>query len=200
MRPGIGLRAAWTSALFLTVSGPLFAAVTEPGEAAGEHEADTWMGIPRWIILTLNLVVFFGILIYFAGPAVAEFLQGKQEEVDTALREAERQRAEAERMSDQLKEKIEDLRAEMADLRSRAEREGRREREEILREAARERERVKEQTKHEISHRLDQAREELTRHAVALASDLAERKLSSELTEDDKKRLFERNLVRLEQK
>lgn len=200
MSRGLRLRTAWTSAFVLTVSSPLFAAVTEHGEASGEHEADTWLGIPRWIILTLNLVVFFGILIYFAGPAVAEFLQGKQEEVDTALQEAERQRLEAEQMSEELKAEIATLRAEVSELRARAEREGEREREEILREAARERERVKEQTRNEVAHRLDEARDELTRHAVALASDLAERKLASEITEQDKRRLFERNLVRLEQK
>lgn len=190
------LRAACAAAFLLTVTSPLFAVPAEGGEGG----SDSWLGMPRWILLVINLVVFLGILVYFAGPAVAAFLGGKQEEVEKSLAEAERQRAEAEQMSQKLEAQVVALRAEVEELRQRAEREGGREREEILREAERERERIREQTKGEIAHRLQQARQELTRHAVALASGLAEEKLASEITSKDRERLFEANLVRLEQK
>lgn len=193
------LRTAWAAAFLWTVSSPLFAVPADPGAESG-HEVETWLGIPRWILLGFNLLVFIGILVYFAGPAIAAFLGEKQEEVEKALAEAERQRTEAEQMSKKLEVQVAALRAEVEELRERAEREGAREREEILREAARERERIQEQTEGEIAHRLHQARQELTRHAVALASGLAEEKLATEITSDDRKRLFEANLVRLERK
>ena len=85
-------------------------------------------------------------------------------------------------------------------LLERAERESEREREEILAEAARERERLAEQARAEIDQRLAQARKELTRHAVALASGLAEERLEKELTREDRRRLFDDNLVRLERR
>jgi F-type H+-transporting ATPase subunit b len=190
-------RAAWTAAVLATLSSPLFA-VVEGEHGEGGHEADTWLGIPRWIILGLNLVVFIGILVYFAGPAVAAFLGEKKNEVAKALAEAERQRAEAEQMAERLEAQVTALRAEVEELRQRAEQEGEREREEILRQAARERERIRQQTEDEIEHRLELARQELTRHAVALASRLAEKTLETEITTDDRRRLFDANLDRLE--
>ena len=191
------LRTAWTAAVLAVVSMPVFAAA-----GSGDHGegADTFLGLPRWIFLAFNLIVFIGILVYFAGPAVAAFLGEKRDEVTKALAEAERQRAEAEAMSEKLAAQVAALRAEVEELRERAEREGEREREEILREAARERDRIKQQTEDEIAHRLEQARQELTRHAVELASRLAEERLESTITADDRHRLFEANLARLERK
>lgn len=168
-------------------------------EAAHEEaHVETWLGIPSWIFWTINLIVFFGLIAYFAGPAVVQFFDDKRRQIRHDLERAEEQRAEAEEMEVRLASQIASLKQEIDELRERAESEGEREREEIIAEAERERKRLVEQTESEISQRLREARRELSEHAAELAGQIAESRLDSGLTEADRERVVERNLARLE--
>jgi len=194
-------RAVATVASFVTaafLAAPAFAA--EAAEHGGEHVKQTFLGLPYEVFWTLNLVVFLGLLAKFAGPALVKFLEGKQQDLAHALAEADRQRAEAAGMEGRLAAQIADLRREVDELAARAEREGQREREEILAEAQRESARIETAARTEIAQGLQQAKAQLTAHAAKLATDLAEDRLSSGLTREDKKRLFRDNLARLEKK
>jgi F-type H+-transporting ATPase subunit b len=171
-----------------------------PAWAAPQAGSDTVYGVPRWLILAFNLAVFLGIIVYFAGPAVVRFLEDKKRDLRHAIEEAARQRVEAEQMAATLSVQIGELRREMDELLARAEREGERERGEVLAQAERESVRLRDDARQEIRHRLEQARQELTRHAVALASRLAEERLSQRLTPEDRRRLFQENLARLERR
>ena len=188
--------ASFVTAAFL--AAPALAA--EAAEHGGEHAKQTFLGLPYEIFWTLNLVVFLGLLAKFAGPALVKFLEGKQQDLAHALAEADRQRAEAAGMEGRLAAQIADLRREVDELAARAEREGQREREEILAEAQRESARIETAARSEIAQGLQQAKAQLTAHAAKLATDLAEDRLSSGLTREDKKRLFRDNLARLERK
>jgi F-type H+-transporting ATPase subunit b len=180
-------------------------AVAEHGEAAGEHggaqegaHADTWLGLPRPIFLAINLLAFFAILVRFAGPALMGFLSDKQREIRHALAEADRQREEAAGMEARLAAQIAELRREVDELAERSAREAERERQEILAEAERDRERLESSARAEIEQGLLQAQQRLTAHAAALATQLAEERLASGLTREDRKRLFRDNLRKLE--
>ena len=195
------LRAVATVASFVIaafLAAPALAA--EAAEHGGEHAKQTFLGLPYEVFWTLNLVVFLGLLAKFAGPALVKFLEGKQQDLAHALAEADRQRAEAAGMEGRLAAQIADLRREVDELAARAEREGQREREEILAEAQRESARIETAARSEIAQGLQQAKAQLTAHAAKLATDLAEDRLSSGLTREDKKRLFRDNLARLEKK
>ena len=173
--------------------------------AAAEHGAepahsDKWLGLPRPVFLILNLIVFFAVLVRFAGPALASFLTDKQREMQHALAEADRQRAEAAGMESRLAAQIAELRREVEELAERSAREAERERHEILEEAERERERLETSARAEIEQGLLQAQQRLTAHAASLATRLAEERLASGLTREDRKRLFRDNLRRLESK
>jgi F-type H+-transporting ATPase subunit b len=128
------------------------------------------------------------------------FLEDKQQELAHQLAEADRQQAEAASMESRLSAQIAELRREIDEVTGRAVREGERERDEILVEAGHEVERIQASARTEIAQGLQQARQQLTAHAALLAADLAERRLASGLTRDDKKRLFRENLARLERK
>jgi F-type H+-transporting ATPase subunit b len=203
------------AALFVALlAAPVFAA--EPAEhaaaphdaaggaaaehAAGEHDSGTFLGLPYEVYWTLNLVLFLGILAWAAGPALVRFLEDKQRGLAHALAEADRQRDEAASMESRVAVQIAELRREVDELSARAEREGQREREEILAEAAREANRVEQSARAEIAQGLQHARQQLTAHAARLASELAEQRLASGLTREDRKRLFRDNLARLERK
>ena len=173
--------------------------------ARGEHGAapahsDKWLGLPRPVFLILNLIVFFAVLVRFAGPALASFLTDKQREMQHALAEADRQRAEAAGMESRLAAQIAELRREVEELAERSARDAERERHEILAEAERDRERLETSARAEIEQGLLQAQQRLTAHAAALATRLAEERLASGLTREDRKRLFRDNLRRLESK
>jgi F-type H+-transporting ATPase subunit b len=118
--------------------------------------------------------------------------------VKHSLVEAARQRDEAATMESRLAAQIAELRREVDEIAARAAREGEREKQEILAEAERERERLTQQSRGEMEQGLAHARHELTAHAARLAARLAEQRLETGLTADDKRRLFRDNLARLE--
>lgn len=188
------LAVAGVCATSLLLAAPLLAAEAE--HAAGH--ADTWLGLPRTLILLVNLAVFLGLIGWLAGPAVVKFLEDKQREVGHAIADANRQREEAAQMEGRLSAQIAELRREVDEIAARAKREGERERQEILADAERDRQRLTQQARNEMEQGLAHARQELTAHAARLAAQLAEQRLASGLTADDRKRLFRDNLARLE--
>jgi F-type H+-transporting ATPase subunit b len=187
-------------ATLLLLAAPALA--EEAGEAAehGEHAAQTLFGLPVQVYWTVNLVVFLGILAYAAGPALVRFLEDKQQQLAHQLAEAARQRTEAEQMESRLAAQIAELRHEVDELAVRVVREGEREQGEILAAAKAECARIEASARAEIAHGLHQARQQLTAHAARLAAGLAEQRLVSGLTREDRKRLFSDNLTRLERK
>jgi F-type H+-transporting ATPase subunit b len=186
---------ALRTALLIALLGVVF----EAPALASEAGADTFLGVPRWIWLWANLLLFLGLLVYYLGPPIIRFLEARGEEIRRNLRQARDQQAEAEEMRATLESKIADLRERMDELVARAEGEAERERQDIVEQAERERERFVKQTREEIAHRLARARQELTEFTADLAAELAQKTLESELGPDDRRRLFEENLRRLEE-
>lgn len=174
------------------LSGPALAAT------GGPSLTDTWLGVPRWVWLTLNLVIFWGGIFYFAGPAIRRFLDQRAEGIAQSLAHARSQRADAESMRASLQGRIDELVREMAELEARAEREAEHERAEMLAQAEREKERLLAQTRDVIEQRVEEARRALRRHAAELATRLVAEQLQGRLAEGDQKRLFEENLQRLD--
>ena len=166
--------------------------------AAAEGEAETFLGLPRWIWLWANLILFLGLLYKFTGPAIQSFLVTRAKEIADNLSNAEGQRREVLEMKASLETQISELKAEMDQLLVRTETEGEKERERILAQAETERERLLAQTEEEIAMRMAQARNELTEFTASLAADLARQRIQREINPDDLRRLFDDNLERLE--
>jgi F-type H+-transporting ATPase subunit b len=185
-----------------TLGGAFLAALvalpTLPVLASEGGESATFLGLPRWIWLWTNLLLFLGILGYFMVPGIKEFLETRTREIKTSLERARTQQDEAQRMKAELSGQIETLHQEMNELVRRTEADAEREREEILVQAERERERLLEQTQQEIALRVAQARKELQRYAAELAADLARQRIEREVSSADLERLFDQSLARLE--
>ena len=180
------------------LSGVAFLLLGLPAAAAG-GTGGTWLGVPRVVFLWGNLAIFLGLGAYYVWPAFLRFLESKGEEIRKAYTEARRQNKEMAEMGDKLKGQIAELHQEVEDLKARAEREGQLERQAIVAQAEKERERILAQTKAEVDYRLEQARRELTRHTADLAAKLTRERLESEVTADDRSRLFAENVERLEE-
>ena len=168
--------------------------------AEAEAHADTFLGLPTWIWMSANLVVFFALLGKFVGIPIRGLLDDRAQGIAEDLAQAEAQRRKAEEMKVSLEEQVATLEKQLTDVIARAEEEGEKERREILAQAERERERLLEQTQEEIDLRTSQAKAELTRHTARLAAQLARQKLASSIGPQDLDRLFDDNLDRLERK
>ena len=170
---------------------PLFAAETE------EHVA-TFLGLPRWMWLSTNLMLFLGILGYYVGPPLRNFLDARAQGIRDTLKRAQEQRQEAQEMKLSLESQIASLREEMDEALARAKGEGEKERQEILAQAESERRRLLLQTEEEVRLRIAQAQQQLAEYTAGLAAELARKKLEAAISADDLDRLFDENLGRLE--
>lgn len=175
----------------------LAAVAASPARAAGAT-SETFLGLPTWLWMSINLVLFFGFLGYLLVPPISRYLDSRGEKIRTDLAAARERRAEVANLQATLGAKVAELEAQMDEVRERADREGHREREEVLAQAERERERLLSQAGSEIDHRVAQARQELKDATAALAAQLAREQIEGRLDEPARHRLFERNLVRLE--
>ena len=192
LAPSLAAGAAWIT------GAAIAAAVSLPALANESGEASTFLGLPRWVWLWLNLLLFLGILGYFIVPGIRQFLDGRSKEIASNLERARTQQEEARRMKQDLSGQIEALRREMEDLVKRTEVDAEREREEILAQAERERERLLQQTQQEIELRTGLARKELQRYAAELAANLARERIEREVDPEKLERLFDESLTRLE--
>lgn len=192
MRGASGLRRA------LGAATAVAALVLARPAAAAADPFETWLGLPAWIWMLANLVLFFGVLGYYLGPPIARYLDERGQRIGAELAEARERRAEAAALVSGLGAKIARLEEQIQEVLARGEAEGRREHEALLAQSEREKERLLAQVRGEIDHRLDQARQDLKRHTAALAASLARERLEGELGPEERQRVFRRNLARLE--
>ena len=75
-RPSLAAGVTWITGAAIAAAISLPALANEGGEAA------TFLGLPRWVWLWLNLLLFLGILGYFIVPGIRRFLDGRNS--DTA--------------------------------------------------------------------------------------------------------------------
>lgn len=167
--------------------------------AAAADPFATWLGLPAWIWMLANLVIFFGVLGYYLGPPIARFLEARERRIHEELAEARERRTEAAELQTNLGAKVAALEAQIAEILKRAESEGHREHDAILEQAEREKERLLAQAQGEIDHRMAQARQELKDFTAELSARLAREQLEAELGPADRQRIFRRNLSRLEE-
>lgn len=160
----------------------------------------TWLGLPVWIFLSINLAIFLGAIFKFAVPKILAFLDARSVAIRESLELARQQESQVAGLEARLSGAIAELEREIAELSAKGDADARREREEILASAEVERQRVLDQANAEMDHRIEQARAELTRHAAALAAELAARKLEGELDDATRRRLFDDGVAGLERK
>lgn len=182
------------------LAGLTWLVVTGPAAGAAVTPPERWLGLPIQVWAWANLVVFWGALFYFAGPALRSFLVRRREGIQADLDNAARQRTEAEEMRSGLEAKLAELEAEMKHLAQRGEEEGEKEHAQILEQAKQEGERILEQTKGEIDNRVAQAHVELKELTARLAAGLARRRVKERLTAEDRRSLFARDLARLKRR
>ncbi len=174
-------------------------AAVEKSQSNGEHgeekEAEkTYFGIPGWILKIVNMVLFIGFLVWFAGGPVKTALANRSEEIRRAAAEARERRAKADSLAADIQKRLSQIEADVKSIHDRAEQEGERQKRELIAAAEAEAQKILAAARNEVDNRLKHARHELTEYAGELASNRAEAILRESITNADQQKLFNDSL------
>ena len=172
-------------------------AEAHPGEGAAkgaEHHEQTYFGIPGWILKLANMLLFIGVLIYFAGGPVKKAFAERSAQIKQAALEAKERREKADRMASDIQARLSAIEAEVRAIHERAQAEGERQKRELIAAAEAESQKILTNARHEVENRLKHAKTELTEFAGQLASERAEQILREQITEADQQKLFRESL------
>lgn len=164
--------------------------VGAPELAAAEESGDH--GSLQTIAKLVNFAALVGILVYFLKAPIARYLTDRSDTVRRDLVAAETLRTSAQTQLADVQARLAALPGELEALAARGRDELRRERERLTASMLREREKLLESTRREIELQSRVARRDLVEHAADLAVDLAQTKITAELTPDDQARLVDR--------
>lgn len=154
-------------------------------------EAEHFLGLPMWIWQIANLVAFLAVLMYFVARPLAQAFRSRQQAVEDRILQGRKQREEAARLETEIHERMARLDRDLAEVLARGVAEGEEARVGLIRKADEEAERVRREAEEEIARRLAFAKEELRRTAADLTAAAAMERLSSEITEEDRRRLLQ---------
>ena len=182
--------------VFLVLAGCLLGA--EPLLAADGSEGG-W-GIWLFIGRLFNLAVVVGLLVWVARKPLANFYASRSESIREQLAEAQRARAEAEAKLAEIESKMSRLDQELGEMKAAAEKDAELEYKRLIEAADEESRKIVGKAKEEIDGITREAYLDLKAHAAELAVTLAGQKIKGQITEEDRRRLFENFLAGLEDK
>lgn len=151
-------------------------------------------GVPDYIWLSLNLTVFLYILQRFIGRPMGAFLETRREGIAEELQNARRQLEEADRLQAEVSKRLADVEKEVAELKERAATDGEAEAARIIEQTQIDEERFLHRVDEEITRREAETRARLAQDTADLTAQLARDLLDREMTDDDRRRVFERSL------
>ena len=152
------------------------------------------VGIPDYLWLSLNLTVFLYILQRFVGKPMAAFLETRSEGIAEELQNARRQLEEADRLQAEVSKRLEDVENEVLELKDRATADGEAEATRIGEQTKVEEERFLRRVDEEITRREAETRTRLAQDTADLTAQLARDLLDREMTDEDRRRVFQRSL------
>lgn len=169
-----------------------------PVMAFAQHEeghAEVYFGfVPGWVLKTLNMLLFIGVLVYFVGGPVKKAFRDRGDQIRKASDEARDRREKADRMAADIQARLEQIAEDVRSIHERAEAEGERQKRELVAAAEAEAAKILAAARTEVDNRLKNARAELTEFAGRLAANRAEEILRERITESDQQKLFQESL------
>lgn len=164
---------------------------------AGHAAPRTYLGIPAWIWKTVNMIVFIAVLYFLVKGPVGAMFRGRAEAIRNELAQAAERRTKADQLASDIQARLSQIQGEVAAILTRAEEEGKRQKQELTLAAEVEAAKMLQSARNEIDARLKQARRELTEYAGELAAKRAEEILATSLTAADQKKIFSDGVAQL---
>jgi F0F1-type ATP synthase membrane subunit b/b' len=147
-----------------------------------------------------NLAVVVGLLVWVARKPLANFYASRAESIREQLAEARRARAEAEAKLAEIEARMSRLDQELGEMKAAAEKDADLEYRRLVEAADEEARKIIGKAKEEIGGITREAYLGLKAHAAELAVNLAGQKIKGQITDEDRRRLFEGFLAGLEEK
>jgi F-type H+-transporting ATPase subunit b len=167
-----------------------------PAAAAGGGEEGV---VEDLLYRVLNVAILLGVLVYFGRKPIRSFFSERRNEIRDSLAAAAEMRRRAEERYSKWQRRLVDLEAELESIRDTARERAEREREQILGDARAAAERIKHDARSAVEQELRRAREQLRDEASELAVELAAEVLREQVTTQDRKRLLDEFIQRIEQ-
>lgn len=170
-------------------------AAAGPALAAGGGEHDIMRNL---VHPALNLLLLLAVIIYFARKPIKAFFGDRRIQIQDELRRAAELKAEAEARYADWQRRLTDLDAELETIRATAKERAEAERERIVADAEAAAERIRSDAHAAVDQELRRARERLREEASELAIEIAAERLEEQLTDDDRSRLLDEFVQRIE--
>lgn len=168
-------------------------------EHGGPEGEPKFLGLPAWIFKLINMFLFLGALGYFVGGPAKRALADRHAGIQRAAQEARERRTKADQVAGDIQARLAQLEEEIRSIRDRAEKEGERQKRELIAAAENEAAKILASAKAEVDNKIKNARHELTEYAGQLASDRAEQLLRERMTTQDQQKIFRDSLRDVEE-
>jgi len=182
--------------VLIVVAGGLLAARPLLAAEGSEGGWGIWLFVGR----LFNLAVVVGLLVWVGRKPLANFYASRSDSIREQLAEAQRARAEAEAKLAEIEAKMTRLDQELGEMKAAAEKDAELEYKRLVEAADEEARKIIGKAKEEIGGITREAYLDLKAHAAELAVSLAEQKIKGQITEEDRRRLFENFMAGLEEK
>ena len=167
---------------------------TTNAEHSEEHAEKKYFGVPAWILKTVNMFLFIGLLAWLVGGPVKTAFATRSAEIRKAADEARERRAKADQLAGDIQARLSQIEADVRAIHERAEQEGERQKRDLIAAAEAEAQKILAAARTEVENRLKNARHELTEYAGQLAAERAEVILRESITDADRQKLFAESL------
>ena len=147
----------------------------------------------------LNLALLIGVLVYFARKPVLTYLSERRDEIQGNLEGAEQLLQEAEGKLQEWSQRADQLDSEIESIRAAARKAAQQERDTIIAEARAIAERIRSSAGSVVDRELRAARESLREEVADLATGLASRILTEQVNDEDRLRLVDEFIHKVEQ-
>jgi F-type H+-transporting ATPase subunit b len=156
---------------------------------AAEESGGRW-GVWLTIGRLFNLGLVIAVLVWALRKPLSAFFASRSQAIREQLEEAQKARAEAEAKLAEAGERMKRVEDELRDLKQTAEAEAQEEYGRLLAAAEKDADKIIERARQEIEGMTRAARMDLKAHAASLAVQMAEERIRSEMTPEDRERLF----------
>ncbi len=154
--------------------------------------------VTDWVWRLVNFTILVIILIKFTGKPLREFLRKRTELIEKSLKESAEAKELAMKALSEVEKRLETKDKEIEEILNYARRSGENERESIIKQGEALKVKLLEQAKTNIELELKTATDSLKAEAVELSLELAEKRIREGLTNEQKEKLLEDYIKRLE--
>ncbi len=163
-------------------------------EAGVAHERLYFGFIPAWVLKLVNMVLFIGALVWLLKGPIGGALRGRADALRREAEEARERRIKADQMASDIQTRLAQIEKDVQSIHQRAQAEGERQKRELIAAAEAEATKILQAARNEVDNRLKSAKIELTEYAGQLATERAEAILREQITDEDRRKLFQESL------